>query len=459
MTRGRAPAAWVLALAAGLLLPAGCYRGPSADGPYRCDAEGQCPGERVCDDGLCCIPGGSPACVTLPGPDGTCASGAALRVWYLDADGDGFGDPNSSRSGCAQPQTVPGSAPGAQWVNEGGDCNDDDVQVHPAAVDVCDGVDNNCDGQVDEGHLLVDLWPDRDNDGYGDASATPIQRCGEAPGLVSRGGDCNDADARVHPGAPELCNGRDDDCDGAVDEDAAESGRACLDPVKKGACQSGLTACSDGAVVCVQSATFPRAERCSGLDDDCNGLVDDQPGCGGPTNLLGAGVTKGAKSVGGASGNNGIVTSCQKDAAGTSRTFTGSVWSGVSGGTQIGWVEKTTGTWDLRKARLGLRLHATFSLNNNGSWSDFGQPMILLCGPNDAFVRYRVPASASRLGQGTVTINELIPFATGGDWFSTDARTDLAAIHRVELLIQPNLTSPAPDFTVTFQALGFEVMP
>jgi len=88
--------------------------------------------------------------------------------------------------------------------------------VHPNATELCDAVDNDCDGDIDEG-LDHAFWVDADGDGYG--GPTSDLACALRPGLVEEQGDCDDSNADVHPGAEELCNGIDDDCDGALDED------------------------------------------------------------------------------------------------------------------------------------------------------------------------------------------------------------------------------------------------
>lgn len=83
-------------------------------------------------------------------------------------------------------------------------------------TEVCDGKDNDCDGYIDEG-LLNTYYADRDGDGYGNASES-IQACTAPQGYVSNNIDCNDNDQSVHPRATEIpCNGKDDDCLGGDD--------------------------------------------------------------------------------------------------------------------------------------------------------------------------------------------------------------------------------------------------
>ena len=108
----------------------------------------------------------------------------------------------------------------------GADCDDLDASVNPDSAEVCgDQVDNNCDGAVDDAGLgEIVAFPDVDGDGYGD-SAKERSACPEAVAsqeLVTEGGDCNDADAEVHPGqSVDVCDRVDNDCDGALDEDGA----------------------------------------------------------------------------------------------------------------------------------------------------------------------------------------------------------------------------------------------
>ncbi|MBX3250239.1 MAG: VWA domain-containing protein [Myxococcales bacterium] len=131
--------------------------------------------------------------------------------------------------------------------------------------EVCDGVDNDCDGLVDEGF-------DRDGDGF--------TTCGTSPGGTDPAWvDCDDEDPRVFPGARERCNGRDDDCDGSVDAgcachegEARECGRV------PGACATGRQHCV-GGLWSVCEGERGVAEVCNGLDDDCDGVVDEGAEC------------------------------------------------------------------------------------------------------------------------------------------------------------------------------------
>jgi hypothetical protein len=95
------------------------------------------------------------------------------------------------------------------------DCNDLDDQVHPDAIEICDGVDNNCDGEVDEG--VLDPWyADLDGDGFGDPESVTLA-CERPDEYVPNDDDCNDTDASTYVGAEEVCDGVDNDCDGQVD--------------------------------------------------------------------------------------------------------------------------------------------------------------------------------------------------------------------------------------------------
>ena len=135
-------------------------------------------------------------------------------MYRKDADQDGYGISTDTKCLCAP--TFPYTA-----VNSGQpDCNDTSASVHPGATEICNGIDDNCNGQVDEAGAsgCTIYYLDVDRDGYGTSSSKCL--CAPAAPYDSLyATDCNDANATVHPGATEICNGIDDNCDGQVDED------------------------------------------------------------------------------------------------------------------------------------------------------------------------------------------------------------------------------------------------
>ena len=124
--------------------------------------------------------------------------------------------------------------PDAGYIADGTDCDDTRDDVYPLATDLCDELDNDCDGAIDDdcdgaiddGLPAVTSYADADADGYGDA-AVSLAECGIPLGYVSGDSDCDDALDTVHPGATETCNRVDDDCDGDTDEGVIGATAAC----------------------------------------------------------------------------------------------------------------------------------------------------------------------------------------------------------------------------------------
>ncbi len=163
------------------------------------------------------------------------------------------------------------------------DCDDADALRYPGAVEHCDGFDEDCDGEVDEAAEDALPWfTDRDGDGWGSAE-TVSYGCVEIAGTVSQGTDCDDRDDRVHPGARETCDARDEDCDGVVDNGAVDAVRAYTDADGDGYGDPATEAesCAEAPLTdgtdCddTQASVHPGAtEQCDGVDTDCDGSLD-----------------------------------------------------------------------------------------------------------------------------------------------------------------------------------------
>ena len=217
-----------------------------------------------------------------PGADG-------CKKWYVDADKDGAG------SGAGVCLCVTDAA---HTASTGGDCNDQNADMHPGAVELCNGVDDNCDGDTDGAGAAdcTDWFPDADKDGFGGLGSTPKCQCkASASYPTAIGGDCNDASSAVFPGNAEVCDGLDNNCDGSTD------------PANTGGCQTWFAdgdvdgyGSADGQCLCAKSGVYttllsgdcddaaqsvhPGALEipCNNVDDDCNAATADG-GAGGTT--------------------------------------------------------------------------------------------------------------------------------------------------------------------------------
>ena len=228
-----------------------------------------------CDDSDSAVhPGATETCNLVDDDCDGSVDEAGGGTWFADVDGDGFGNPATSSTACEQP---------ANAVTVGGDCDDSRATVHPDASEACNGLDDDCNGQPDDGLDGNETWyADQDGDGIG--GSTSVQTCAQPPGHVETTGDCDDTVASVRPGAPETCNGVDDDCDGTIDEGlAVQTWFRDLDGDGVGG-SSMVEACAapEGHVAttgdCDDTAASvkPGAEEvCNGADDDCNAVIDD----------------------------------------------------------------------------------------------------------------------------------------------------------------------------------------
>ena len=206
------------------------------------------------------------------------AGAGGCTAYLYDGDGDGFGLDGVTACLC---QALPPFG-----ATTGGECNDQNPQIFPAATEVCNGKDDDCNSLTDEpGSLGCQVYhADEDEDGFGKPGS---DTCLCAPaGLFTAlaSNDCDDLDPDEHPGGAEVCDGKDNNCSGQVDEGVKEAFYLDEDGDGYGASYNSKEACAAPSQYVAKAgdcndfnaAVFPgQAESCNDLDDDCDGLLDE----------------------------------------------------------------------------------------------------------------------------------------------------------------------------------------
>ena len=202
-------------------------------------------------------------------------------TYYADADSDGYGDISNTTDSCTAP---------TGYVSDDSDCDDSDSSINPSGVEVCDTLDNDCDGSIDDDSAadVLTWYADTDGDGFGDISSTDID-CAQPSGFVSDSTDCDDSEAATYPGAAEYCDTIDNNCDNIIDEDSAVDALTWhRDADADGYGDPGATtlSCSQPSGFLTDSADcddannaiYPGAtEYCDSTDWDCDGdTYDDE---------------------------------------------------------------------------------------------------------------------------------------------------------------------------------------
>ena len=233
----------------------GSNTGECTAGTIRCAL-----GDLICDGEI------PPVEETCNGRDDDCdgvTDNGVLTTYYRDLDGDGHGIPDVTIEAC----TLPGG-----YAAVADDCNDACATCSPSGTEVCDELDNDCNGEVDEG-VELPFYVDADGDGHG-FPETVLYACEAPEGYGPSDDECDDSCPECFASAAEQCDGLDNDCDGQPDD-----GFVCVQgstvPCTTTCGTSGTGACDASCRTPAPRECDPPAEICDGADQDCDGMYDE----------------------------------------------------------------------------------------------------------------------------------------------------------------------------------------
>ena len=404
---------------------------------------------------------------------------STASTWYTDADGDSYGDASSSTLACAQPSGA---------VADSTDCDDDESAANPGETEICDSIDNDCDGDTDDADSSVDTsvggttyYTDSDGDGYGDAS-TGATTCTQPSGMVTDDTDCDDDESAANPGETEVCDNIDNDCDGDTDDadssvdlstastwytdsdgdgygDASSSSLACAQPSGE---VSDSTDCDDG-----DSGVNPgETEICDSLDtdEDCDGLADDaDSGVDSSTmstwysDADGDGYGDASSSTASCdqpSGSVALDSDCDDTDAwsypgamelcdGQQNDCSDSSWSSDVG--LASFYDDTAGTWSDETATLGAGISAspaTITLSDAGQYN--------IC-EGTWYGMFEVEADVDMVGMDGA---DLVTLDAGGNGTVVTVLTDAITVGLSELTITGGEATQTPSFTTSGYFFG-----
>ncbi len=306
-----------------------------------------------------------------------------VGTWYPDADFDGFGDATGGVAACDAP---------SGFVADATDCDDAVFAINPAAAEVCDGLDNNCDAQIDDADPTLVGAPtwyvDNDRDGHG-VDGTSLTACAQPDGHAGDAMDCDDDNSAISPSAPEVCDRADvdEDCDGLADDDDTSVEPSGLTTWHPDADRDGYGDSSSATLVCdaPPDGYLTDASDCvdsngdinpgapevcdDGIDNNCNREADE--GCG-------SGEDTGSGDTGSGDTGSGDTDLAACDGLNTGDTFQD---GSSTGGPDLLIGMEYTPTTDADIARIEVYTGEREGTNSVSLWSDDrGAPAVELAG-------------------------------------------------------------------------------